>query len=475
MNFFSEQHISKEDVSVNAFEKGVEFIIKERSFRGEIGSPCRPQFDRYVRTRCDASPMHFKKVNGRAVEFARVQDATFCTDRFGFLSVALSSTKGVSRLAEIYFSFHNGTIGSKDLQSPKLGFTQQCSVLTALLKQSVATPKELAAICTLFGKRKSDLSDILSVFRKSDLLHNVDKENFAKELSRYQAVACAGAPSLLSKFGDKFPCKESCCVTSPDAFQFLPWPALQGAPIGYSFGTCRLEKQGLYFYNDRNGKNIKIMEPIWVNQVLHGEGKELGAREVICHDAHGFQKNLSIGEEDLDSPRVFAILRSHGVHVPISKTEQGGIREYLVNQFPVKEATRIAANSSGWQQDGSHIGPNGDNPASGSFYRVKALALPSEDYVNPDSIDLFSSTTDRFVLLAILASLAGAAIKPLHRRGVCIHFHGNTDEARKALLLSASSAWDGRTYSFNEAKKHVRDLKRQYSDSTLCVGGAHPK
>jgi len=416
-----------------------------------------------------------REINGHHVEFGMVRAPHFSsfdsTDKKYRLPSLRSQKGSVSLLAKLYYAFHNQLRGRKDLLTPKYARIRQCTVVDELLKQADATPKELAAICSLFGNRSDIFASVLSSLGRSDLLFLVDRKKFRAELKQRQPKACREALAISFEFEGKFPCTGGCGVSSPAALPFLPWGVLLERPIGPSCGGCALTEQGLYLSNETNDDTTKVMEPIWVSQSLQGVGRELGAREVVCHDAHGLQKTLSIGEEDLDSPRLFAILRSHGVHVPISKTEQGKIREYLVSQFPAAAPTHTATSTSGWQQDGRHIDPNGDTSTFGSHYPAKSVAVPRGDFVKPGSIRASKATADSLVLLAILASLSGAVLKPLQRSGVCIHFHGSSEEARMAILHSASSIWDERVYSFDEAKKHVRDLKRKYADSTLCVGG----
>lgn len=469
--FLTARQVAPNDVEILLMPRWVEIIVAERSFRGEVGSPCRLQFDSFVQGQCKSSPMLSKQINGHHVEFTEF----FAIHESYYFPFPLSlnpQSKGISCLSRDYYRFHNQLVGKKDLLTPKPAWFRRCSVLDALLKLPTATTQELAAICSLFQNRVDIFAAVLSLHGRPDLLPRGYVNTLKKEMRSHRPCLCADAPKRVSPFGDKFPCSEDCGVTSPLVLQFSAWPQLQGAPIGQIFGGCILYRDGLYLGDEATNYTTKVMEPVWIKQSLNGEGRELGSREVECYDCYGFQKLLTISEEDLNSPRLFAILRANGVHVPISKTEQGKIRGYLVSQFPIDPAFRIGASHFGWQQDNSYIDLNGNNIAAESPYRAKALAVPKADHVNPASLRVLNVTTDPLTLLAMLASLAGPVLKYLSRRGICVNFFGGTDAARRAILLSASSIWDGRVYPLREAKDGIRDLKRQYSDSTLCVGGA---
>jgi len=478
-DFLARQQVALGDVRVYSLPMRIEVVVKAECFRGEVGSPCRPQFDHYVQEQCNSSAMPYRLINGHHVEFSEIPVLTASGFGKSKLPYALPSldprSSGISLLSQLYYNFHSKLGGKKDLLTPKLAWTRNCSVLNALLCAPSATVQELATICSLFRNRIDILAVVLSLHRRADLLPQGIARELKKEVRKQRTCLCVDAPTKLSALGNKFPCSKDCAVSSPAVLPFKPWSPKLGAPVGRSFGGCTLDEQGLNFFNETNRSSTKIMEPVWVKRLLHGVDGELGSREVMCQDSYGFPRVLVIGEEDLNSPRLFAILRSNGVHVPISKTEQGKIREYLVSQFPITPSMFTGTSHFGWQQDKSYIDLNSNNSLIGSPYRAKALAVPNTDYVDPASIKVSNITTDRFVLLAILASLTGPVLRPLNLRGVCVHFYGATEEARKTLLYSASSIRGDRVYSLEKAKKSIRDLKRQYSDSTLCIGGATSK
>lgn len=279
------------------------------------------------------------------------------------------------------------------------------------------------------------------------------------------------------------PCRRDCGVSTPIALPYLSSPPDYDGPKTQLFGNCRISALGLHLFDDMNESNKRIMDPIWVKANIPGADGELGARQIVCYDIDGFRQNIILAEEIMDSPQLFTILRDRRVHAPASKKEKGKVREFLVTQFPNPRIlddqisnSKFATAVAGWQADGSFLSPNASHSPHISSFKLKEQALPTGYTTKQCMEDLHvaDTTSDPYVLLAVTASLAAPFLNKLNLDGICLHFYGNTEKARKALICAASSVWPTNVYQLPEAKSHVVGLKRQCKDSTLCIHEIHP-
>ena len=471
--------IPRQSVSAYNIDNGVEVIIDEHTFRGEIGSPCRFDFDEAIQRRAEAAPLACLTVNNIRIPMSQIP-AVMAKDPVAlertrhplFASYAqCKSANIVTTLARTYYAYHYRLKGLQDYIAPKLAYAANCSIFNTLIKKREASIDELAIICDLFGNDIEYFKQLLDIHGRQILLSNVPSiELKTSRVGQASRIECGNVEEALASIDRAYNCHRRCGVSTPQAF---PFTAGQDCPVGLvkENPIFSLRPTGLYAFHPEQNRWIRTMDPIWVNRVMPDNQGGLGAREIICHDIDGFSKTLTISQKDFDSTAFFPILQYNRVHVPSDNRMKGQLRNFLAGQYPPQLHTdrTTMVDQSGWQ-DGFHYIPPSPQHQSTSF-RVKTHKLPIP-------IDVLTSikVTPRthtsaciFFLLGALASLAAPALTPLKTPGLCLHFHGGSEDARKALLASISKISGHHLYSLSDALKHVTALKGHHKDSTLHI------
>ncbi|MBG0791836.1 MAG: DUF927 domain-containing protein [Desulfovibrionaceae bacterium] len=443
---------------------GIELVIPETTFRGDIGSPGRLDFDRRIQEFTYATPLPSTLVNRTRI----------------FWSTAAPNPSNIqhqpaiplSLLASEYFMTHEDSSGRKDYLKPNPAYIRGCKVFAALLNQQSVTEEHLAFVFQIMGSNIRFFHKLIMMHDGGHLLQKLRWERFRTALKQYtESVSCDKVPTFMSKHGDNCPCNNNCGVTSPLALQYLPHSPVHPFPPSRSHNWLRLNPAGLYM-TEADGLQTRLMNPIWVDEQISVDHEE-GARRLICFDDDGFRKELVVSEKDICSARLFTLLHSNRIYTPNNTQDKGLIRDYIVRQFPRKlpsEPSPHASKYGGWQKDASFIFP-GDNGSTSTGYVRQNWTIPageeSRKLLPPISIQ--KVTADPFILLATLASLSAPFLKHKKLSGLNLHFHGGTEAGRAAIVHAACSVWDQLPYLFADAKKHVVALKTQNKDAALGI------
>lgn len=125
---------------------------------------------------------------------------------------------------------------------------------------------------------------------------------------------------------------------------------------------------------------------------------------------------------------------------------------------------------TGWQRGGNFINPNSHESIGlpDNIQDISApLGIPTQSLIG--NIEPSLQTQNSYALLAVLAALTAPFLYRLNEPGICLHFHGNSEEARQALLYSASSVWQSDVYDFKDVRNHMVGLKIFHKDTALCL------
>ena len=467
--------------SVKAYyvDNDVEIIIAEHAFRGEIGSPCRLDFDRAIRLSLEMDSIRQVEINSVPIPMSQVLvwELKAPKELEGVahpLCINNDYFKGshITPLTRRYFIHHAAFKGQKDYLPAQLAFMTKCNIFNTLLTQG-GTAHETVIVCDLFGGHIPFFEHLLHLHGRIDLIF----KSLPQELIKYRAhkkhrIGCTNIESALSQFPGKYKCNRGCGVSSPIALAYLPTPP-GPKTISFEDEHFSLNATGLYSVEPERNRKTRVMNPIWVKNTLQANEDDLGAREVIYYDVNGFRDKLVIKEELIDSSKLFPLLRSKGIHVPKDTVLRGKFRQYLASQFPPKRPKTPAVYVSGyggWQKDNSFIFP-GSTISTSSTYALQSHQLPegveSKNLLPNTSIN--KTTSDPDILLATLASLSAPFLKLLKFPGICLHFHGGTKPGRAAIVHAASSVWNQSPFKFADVKRHIVALKMQHKDTTLGI------
>ncbi|WP_155887453.1 DUF927 domain-containing protein [Paucidesulfovibrio longus] len=446
------------------FQPGkVTILIPEKLFRGDIGAPWRLDFDRAIQRRLGAVEDVENHMNPSSILFSKA----------ALLAQKLQHPKvPISPMAELYFDWIQKAQGRSDYFLPAPAFILKCSVFSSLVSQHSVTEEDLAKVCTLSGMEPDLFLKLIVQCGSSHLLSSLDRTRFNTALQALTTLhSCADIMKLLTQFDKKYPCKENCGVTSPHALAYTCAYDLTQATSHLNL-YFDLHRDGVYSFG-RTRKRVRVMDPIWAEDVLGADSDLVQAKRIHCYDRVGFKKAVTISVEGIRSPQLFNILSRHDIHLPSDKYEKGLLRRYLLsllgNRNKSETPPRFSV-SRGWQADGSFVFPCQDNDSSNRSL-ASSLTLPKGENLLcriPPFGDM-SSTADPYVLLAITAALAAPFLKPHKLSGVAVHFYGGTQAKRLSAVLAASSVWSGTAYSFRQAHDHLRELKQHYKDTALCI------
>ncbi|MEF2144182.1 MAG: DUF927 domain-containing protein [Desulfovibrionaceae bacterium] len=479
VNFLFTKDIPDQSVKAYYVDNCVEIIIAENSFRGEIGSPCRLNFDRDIRLLLGTDSIRQIQINSVPIPMSQTLVLELVAPkRLEGSAYPLPMNndyfKGsrITPLTRRYFLYHATFKGQKDYLPTQLAFVTKCSIFNTLLLHG-GTPTETAIVCDLFGGHILFFEHLLHLHGRTDLIF----ENLPQELEKYRAnkryrTGCTSIDSALSHYPEKYKCNQGCGVSSPVALAYLPSPPRQ-KPIIYEDEHFILNATGLYFVDPERNRKTRVMNPIWVKNTLQASEDAMGAREIVCYDVNGFVTNLVIKEDLIDSSKLFPLLRSKGIHVPKDTILCGKLRQYLASHFPPKRPktpTAYVSSIGGWQRDNSFIFPD-STVSTSSTYTLNSQVLP----VGVKSKKLLphtsshTTTSDPYLLLSTLASLSAPFLKHRKLPGLNRHFHGGTEASRAAIVHAASSVWDQTPYLFADAEKHLVALKMQHKDAVLGI------
>lgn len=474
-------NIPRQSVSAYNIDNGVEVIIDEHTFRGEIGSPCRFDFDKAIQRRAEADSLTYLTVNNVRVPMSQIPaamvKAPVALERNRhplFASYAQSkSTNVVTTLARTYYAYHYRLKGLQDYMVPKLAYAANCSIFNTLIKKREASIDELAIICDLFGGVAEYFTQLLDIHGRQILLNNVSyMELKTARAGLASKIECGNVEKALAHIDKTYICHRRCGVSTPQAF---PFTAGQDCPAGLvrEDEIFSLRPTGLYAFHPEQDRWIRIMDPIWVNRIMPDTQNGLGAREIICHNIEGFPIQLIISQKDFDSTTFFSILQYNRVHVPKDNGMKGQLRAFLASQYPHHSSTdqTTMVTQAGWQHRFQYTPPTTKLSRSAP-YKAKANILPIP-YDVQDSINSVPKTQHSAcssLLLGALASMAAPALAMVKTPGICLHFHGGSQTARNALLASISRVSGHAIYLLPDALKHMAALKRHHKDSTLHIG-----
>ncbi len=460
--------------------KYYEFILAESVFRGEIGSPARFAFDASVKRRIGSrniAPPMLQNVGGVRIPFteipiAKLLEPSFpCMSYTEFLRNQVNIDFKVSDLAQIYYLKHHEHGGRKDYIAPVLANLLKCSVLQGVLAGLETREEVLELIVKMIG------SAAMQAFVAGSprfLRTNYDTMNrilFNKKMRfNIPSLSCSEVPSKLKSLNSSLRCDLNCHVGRASVLPYLPGAFdIQGSKKREG---CILNSSGLYFSDDSrfSGDILRIMDPIWIGGV-----SEDGYRQVHCHDIYGFPRELFIFEQDLDSPKLFSLLRSNKVHVPTGKAARGALRRYVTSQFPPQTNREVysVTEYAGWQEDGSYLFPADSSVIQKQPRRPKSLILPEPKLQFQPPKRIGPETVGLEAALAALVSLSAPFLYKMGIQGVCLHFHGGYRAQRNSVLRTVGAVWerfiDPVEYSLPEVKKHIVALKMHRKDSVLCV------
>ncbi|TDT92235.1 uncharacterized protein DUF927 [Pseudodesulfovibrio indicus] len=445
-------------------QKGIELIIPETTFRGDIGSPARLDFDRRIQEFTDATPLPSTLVNRTRVFWSTAVPK--------LSNLHHQRATPLSLLASEYFSAHEDTSGRKDYLKPNPAYIRGCKVFSALLNQQSVTEEYLVIAWRIIGASISYFLRLIEMHGGGLLLYGLNRQRFEAAKAKYpKTIPCNMTATFIAEHGGNYPCKKECGVTSPLALQYLPSSPVHHHPPYRSHNGVQLKRTGLYL-NEADGQQTRLMNPIWVEEQAQFNHEEK-ARRLICFDDRGFRKELIVSEKDLSSTQLFALLHSNEVYTPNNTQDKGLIRDFIVSQFPRKPLNKPSPRVSrhgGWQNDNSFIFP-GDNGSTVSGYVRQSQIVPagekSQKLLPPASIG--EATADPYILLATLASLSAPYLKHRELTGLNLHFHGGTEAGRAAIIHAACSVWNQMPYVFADAKQHEVALKMQHKDAALGI------
>ena len=469
--------------SMDIYEDGnwYELVIQENSFRGELGSKGRFRFEIEVVKSLrnafsqrlhlrvpvtDAGVLQKRKLSQHRV-LKEVVEAIAGSEVY-------PEKSKVSLLAEKYFKYLY-IDAEKSSYRRKIGHMMACPLFEAMYSAGERSPAEVVLTAHLFGYApRSFMKYIERVGGETfpiDTLSNLDDSDFS-----FGNLWCDHVSDLLKEIGSKIHCKRNCGVTSPLGLQYLGYHPEFKKGYENSSGDCVVRRDGTFLRVEDVEK--KIMEPIGIKDRYLGVDREIGACEVICVDADGFRRNLLIDESDFDSPRLFAILRSHNVYVPPGKLEKGAVRKFLASQFPQKlrSSRQVKVTSyAGWQSDRQYIFHEFTHANDSSSIKLKCRAEPPRHEIE-ECWDIYSPSqvSSPIVLFANLAALASPLMSRLPvEGGICLHFYGKDLRHRTSFVRAVSKilgqAYADGFYPFTEAQKHIRSLKAIHKDSTLII------
>lgn len=458
-------HVPLRTVQAYFHIDGIELIISEATFRGDIGSPGRLDFDHKIQELIEASPLQSTQINQTPVFWSEA-------------TPKLSSTQvqhgiPLSPLASEYFMAHEDALSRKDYLKPNPAYIHGCKVFEALLSKQSVTEEHLAMVCRLIGANIPFFLELIEMHGGGHLLRGLNRQRFKTSMQEFsKSVSCDEAATFIAGYESNNTCLKGCGVTSPLALQYLPSSPTQTQIPYKSHNGIQLNPTGLYM-TETDGQQTRLMNPIWVEELMSFDQEEMGCRRLICFDDAGFRKELVVSEKDTSSTQLFALLHSYRVYTPNNTQDKGLIRDYLVSQFPRKSPSKPSLRVSkygGWQKDNSFIFPDSEI-SSALSYTLQSHEIPvgvdNKKLLPPASIH--TRTSDPHALLATLASLSAPFLQHRNLSGVCIHFHGGTANIRAAVIHAASSVWRLLPYSFADAQKHIVALKRQYKDAALCI------
>ncbi|WP_291327144.1 hypothetical protein [Desulfovibrio sp. UCD-KL4C] len=454
-----------------------ELIVEESAFRGELGSPARFVFDSKIkRFICSyAVNYNFYDVNGFQIPFtsvpvAKTKLAPSSSDSCkGLLGYWESCDSKVSELAHLYFVEHMKLGEKKDYIRPVLANLLKCNVFRQFINSSTYRIDEAKLLAKMIGGSaiKAFLNSCPNSTRSedNDLIRIFDNKNMYLLLPR---IACSRVSEELSAINSNLQCTSECHVPRASVLPYASKAFEVDRPMALE--GCVLNSSGFYHVDSSKvpNENFRIMDPIWARDNF------LGGRQIICHDMYGFRRELYLSEEDLDSPKLFSILRSHQVYVPTNKVKQGALRRYLLSQCPhIKEKSVYSISEyAGWQDDGSYIPPTETTQPQDQNIKVKSHVLPPpEDLYSFPRLGKEKFSTE--ATLAALFSLVAPLLRKLGMKGVCLHFHGGSADDRDLIIHAVQTVWRSYLYpvhySLPDVKRHIAALKMHRKDSVLCV------
>lgn len=476
------QHdVTNQSVSAYYLNGDLEVIIAEPAFRGEIGSPCRFDFDERIRNWANADTLSVAYINNIALPMSKIPVLAVRSPEMlqsaqhpQFLANTLPGQSKwlTTPLAHEFYASHNRQKGAKDFLLPKHAYAMRCAIFHSLLHKKAASIDELATICALFGGNITYFRDLLHLHQRSDLIAQVTPADLKKARANRKLIpTCANIESMLRSIDQNYACHQRCPVSTPRAF---PYTTGHDCPQGLTRenDVFSLKPSGLYAFNQEQNRWFRIMDPIWVNRVLPNTQNGPGAREIICHNVDGFPQTIRVSQKDFDSTALFSILQFHRVHVPRNNNLKGELRAYLAGQFthaPGQSTARIA-DQSGWQNSVHYLDPQQETKHSAqSVVKTHNLPTPVKPATLFKDVPATQTSNNPNLLLGALASLTAPALAPLKTPGICLHFHGANTAQRSALLASISSISGHHIYKLPDALKHVADIKAHHKDSTFHI------
>lgn len=145
--------------SVKAYyvDNDVEIIIAEHAFRGEIGSPCRLDFDRAIRLSLEMDSIRQVEINSVPIPMSQVlvwelkapKELEGVAHPLRVNNDYFNNSR-ITPLTKRYFNHHAAFKGQKDYLPTQLAFTTKCSIFNTLRLQG-GTILETAIVCDLFG------------------------------------------------------------------------------------------------------------------------------------------------------------------------------------------------------------------------------------------------------------------------------------------------------------------------------------
>ncbi|WP_027179686.1 DUF927 domain-containing protein [Maridesulfovibrio bastinii] len=441
--------------------------IKEKAFRGDIGSPARFEFEDEIERQfdCHTPTISLKDVESHSLKFIPT-DVWSCMVNKGASLVDLP----VTLLAREYLDKHAGFPGSKDYFRPKEWLFTRCGYVRRLMKPNSSREEWKNVLAALVdgsnGLKEHDY--VLSVLGMNHLIGEISYGEINSErISRRRKFNCHDIDFLRGY------CKRDCGVTTPYALPYLSFVAEDPECFVGNIDGGANNSKGFYLkYGNIKRAEKRIMDPIWVRS--HYDG----GVQIACYDKYGRYVDLKVSYVDIDSPKFFSLLLSRQVHVPQGKAERGVLRKYLLSQLPSRKEKIVYSISdyAGWQTDAEGV-EQYVLPVDSMQGQVQKIKAKSQ--VLPTSQDLYNSPRigrERFVpeaVLAALFSLAAPLLSKIGMEGVCLHFHGGTPENRKLIIHAVQTVWGERLfpvhYSLADAQEHIVAVKMHRNDSVLCV------
>lgn len=378
---------------------------------------------------------------------------------------SLGGHKPISLLAELFFNEFRKFHG--DSWRYKTGHLTMCSVLNEFLASDSMSYGEVRLLKSLTHGKFSRLKGLALKAGRADLINDT---KFLRDASvGYDGITlCSDVPNKLEKIGSKLSCRKYCGVTVPSALPFMVYhPELEGR--NQKFRSFVLNQYGLFEHE----RDDLICPPIWVENRFVGEQGKVGARVVVFYDVDGKRKQLVIDEMDVDSPKLFALLREHGFECPTGKTEKGLLRKFLVQQYPRqnKREEAVAVEKAGWHKDG-FVPPRSEFKESS--YKLKSVLLPPESAGNLelarfDNKENWEPEEELATYFSLLAPLLGL----VKHKGICFHFYGGQEQQRDSIFSAVNYAWGDwlvpKVCSADDLTKHVGALTKLHNDLPLCV------